>query len=846
MRRMTVRKLTRTFLMLLALAFVLEQAALAELDVTGLPSAVPMKSGLRRAVVSNRARVATAHTNDRKVSGAKDHGRTVVAKNPVVTNVAQNLILAFVDPNGRPIPGLSVVVTVMTKGKSKPVEATTDANGKIQVAKISPLPASVEIDVKAKTIGTSGIPEWELRNPEMACLLLERASGNRIADSDNDPYLVASTVWVGKAATVKTLTYSVSKQITLVRNVVDVTVADLSADTTVSWPTTDESGQKGTISTATPIEGQSAVVVQLPACDYELGTVPLTFTKKTDIGIFECVQADYRHDPCSKNNVVEAPKLKLAAVNADALPDFAKSSFPESNLAFGKGSVIPGQASDTELEMQELLGVILKNGTSVEDKYPEVKRRDKDKALLETNPDGSQWWKAPKSGLWFRMRTKPGGKDDKSGDMLVESVRMVSSLAGSIAGIGVGDEVGKVRDALGDGKEDLKVISYLDGGLRFNLASDKVESIDVSRPTILLTSGTTAFVPRKPVAVYIDSFEVDGKWSDEPKIATTEAFKAYLSKSGAVRLVSRPDEADYILTAGASNFREDKDNLLDLVPLKYRCSMDLTYSLRDNTSGQAVLDNKTVSSGFGYDYWKPIATILIAAGFVEKKSNSDLVKWVERLLGLAFLKALHDCAKQAAERCPSLVEQAAYSKMMDDLYDIFDCKARVTSINYEHGTISLNIGTEDGVRLEGDCPSSFELLVDNKDALPFKEEGSEADFYAAEVVSADAHSCVCKIKHVKRWVRQSIGLLPFKKAFFGEIVQVTDGVDMARCLPDPATGVVSARMKARFLPLVSNPVGMTDNSNKQGDAHSGTPQLLLPDEFAAKQLCGHVAHGKGV
>lgn len=812
MKRMTVSKVVRTFVMLLALTSVLGEAALAELDVTGLPSTVSNKSATRRMMASKRSREAKARTNEQKASGAKDQGRAAVAKSPVTTNVVQNLTLVFVDPNARPVPGLPVAVKVTTKGKSKPIEAITDTNGKVEVANISPLPASVEIDVKAKLIGALGIPEWELKNPEMACLLLERASGNRIAENDNEPYLVTSTVWVAKAPAVKTVTYSVSKQIPLVRNVVDVTVADLSPDTTVSWPTMDESGQKGIISTAAPAEEQSAVTVQLPAFSYDLGTVPLTFTKKTDVGVFECVQADYRHDPYSSNNVVEAPKVKLVAINADALPDFAKTSFPESNLAFGKGSVVPGQTADTELERQELLGIVLKNGTAVEDKYPEVKRRGQDKALLEANPDGSQWWKAPKSGLWFRMRTKPDGKDGKAGDMVVESVRMVSSLAGSIAGITVGDEASRVRDTLGDGEEDLKGISYLDGGLRFNLASGKVESIDITRPTILLTSGTTAFVPRKPVTVYVDSFEVEGNWSDGAKIATDEAFKAYLSKSGAVRLVSSADQADYTIIARASNFKEDKDNLLDMVPLKYKCSMDLTYSLRDNASGQTVIDNKTVNSGFGHDYWKSVAAVLIVAGFVEK-SDSNAAKWIERILGVAFLTALHDCAKQAAERCPALVEQTVYSKMMDDLYDVFDCKARVTSIDYEHGTVSLNVGTEDGVQLGGDRPSTFELLVDNKEALPFKEEGNEADFYAAEVVSADAHSCVCKIKHVKRWVKESVKLLP-PKGFVGEMVKVTDGVDMARCLPDPTTGVVSARMKSRFLPLVSEPVGMTDDSDK--------------------------------
>lgn len=821
MRRMIISEFSRTWVMLLALAFVLEQAALAELDVTGLPSAVPMRTGLRHAVTGSRIRVATARASDRKVTAARDRGRVVVAKRPEKTRIAQNLTLAFIDPNGQPVPGLPVAVTVFTKGKGNPIEATTDTNGKVKIAKINPLPALVAIDIKAKTIGTAGTPEWDMKNPAMACLLFEHPSGSRIAESSDEPYFVASTVWIARSATpkVKTLTYSVSKPITLVRNVVDLTVADLPSGTTVSWPEADESGQKGVINTAAPVDGEPSLAIQLSTCSYDMGTVPLTFTKKTDIGIFEGVQTDYRHDPYSKDNTVGVPEFKLAAINSDALPDFAMSSFPESSLAFGRGCANPGQTFDPDLEKQELRGVILKNGISVEEKYPEVKRREKDKALLEANQDGSQWWKAPKSGLWFRMRTKPGGRDGKAGDSVVESVRIVSSLGGSIAGVRVGDDASVVRGTLGDGKEDVRGISYMDGGLRFNLAGDKIESVDVSRPTILLTSGTTAFVPRKAVTVYVRSFEANGKWSRCPKIATVEAFKGYLSGSGAVQIVESEDKADYTLTCKASDFTEKKDNVLNLVPLKYKCSMNLTYSLQDNTSGQTVFDNKMVNAGFGHDYWKPVAAVLVVAGFVEAKSHSDTAKWIERILGVAFLKALHDCAKQAAERCPLLVEQAAYSKMMNDLYDTFDCKDRVTSVDYQNGIIRLNVGTEDGVRLGGERPSSFELLVDNKDAFPSKEEGTAADFYAAEVVGADAHSCVCKLKHIKRWIRQSTGLPPFKKAFVGEMVQVTDGNDMVRCLPDPATGVVSARMKNRFLPLIPKPMGMTAQQMDDAPKH---------------------------
>jgi hypothetical protein len=788
------------------------QVGVAELDITGLPSAVPMRSGLRHVVTQHRVRVAAVQRNNDQAAAVRDHGRVIVAKTPVI-KVMQNLTLAFVDPNGRPVPNLPVSVAVVTKGGRSAIQGTTDLGGRVQVARINPLPASVEVNVKSPLVGSMQMPEWEASNPETASVLLEKATGSRVAVSGNEPYLVASTVFVARSAAPKskTVTYSATKQITLVRNVVDLKIAGLSPGTTVSWPSVDASGAKGEVMSASVAEGETSLAFQVPAFSYSSGAVPLAFTRKTDAGVFEGTQTDYRHDPYSQDNNVESPKLELVALGANALPEFARSSYTEDTLAYGKARVNLGQTLDASLQQQELLGLVLKNGTAVESTCPEVKKRGKDKSLLENNADGSQWWKAPRAGLWFKMRMKPAAKDPKAPDMVVECVRMVSPLAGSLAGITVGDDQSKVRDTLGDGDETSRTVSYLDKGIRFNLANRKVESIDVMRPTILLTEGTTAFVPRKPVALYVGSFEAGSGWSVSPRIVSQASFNGYMSKTGSVTLVDDPASADYVLTCKTSGFQEDKDNFLDLIPLQYKCSMDLTYSLRDNASGQTLIDNKTVNAGYGYDYWKPMAVVLVAAGFIEKSKSSDTVKWIERILGVAYLKGLHDCAEQTAKRCPALVEQVAYSKMMDDLYDTFDFKARVTKIDYESGTAELNVGTEDGVQLGGH-PSSFELLLDNQSALPFKEEGTEADFYAAEVVSADAHTCVCKVRHINRRVKQSIKL--FGGSSVRESVEVKDDTDIVRRLPEPTTGVVSVRMKNRFLPLVPEPVGAADSSSR--------------------------------
>ncbi|MCX6344894.1 MAG: hypothetical protein NT018_07450 [Armatimonadetes bacterium] len=743
-------------------------------DITGRPSSITASSGLRKAQLAQRQYERGKKKQDTVAQGRIDKNKGLVGSKPTI-NVVQNLTLAFVDVNGRPVAQLPVSLTVRGKSGTKSVDAITGNDGRVTAQRVSPLPAAVEITLKPSTVGPDALPEWALKDPLMASVLVEKGTGTRIAEREiEQPYEVASLAFVAKAPAKrsKTYFYSTTKRVELVRNVVDLVCSGVPAQTEVSWPTS-RPGENGT----SVSDGASPVVVQLPASSFAFGSVPLTFSRKSDEGVFEAVSNDYPHDPYASENRVASPEMELVALNRDRIP----------------------QCAD----------LVLERGTRVEERYSELKRRNKDKSLVEANVDGSQWWKAGKAGLWFRLRTAPGGADGKASDSLVECVRMVSSSGGSIAGIKVGDDESKVRQLLGAGSETSRSIAYLDRGLRFNLAAHKVDSVDIFRPTDLLASGTTAFAARKPASVYVQECDVNGHWSKGPVISGTDALKAYLVRTGVITLADSPDKADYTLSCRISDLVEKQDMPLDMIPLKYECSMTLTYSLKDNVTGNMVFNNEMIKSSSRSDFWEALAPVLVVVGVLMKKSDSDLVKVLVGGLGVAFVQALKDSAKQAAVQCPLLVEQTAYSRLANGLYDTFDCRSRVTKIDYDKGTLTLNVGTADGVKATGANPSSFEILVNSQSGpqpLQFKEEGTSADYYAAEVISADEHTCVCTLKHVKRWLRVKYGL--FGKSFVGGMVEASDDVATLRKIPDPATGIVSARMKLRFLPLVPKPTGM--------------------------------------
>lgn len=750
-------------------------------DIEGMPSQVAIGRG--GSEVTGSTRRYHRRFKSRLAAGDRQRGKTNIQVAGLPPKpVAQNVNLFFVDEKyHRPVKSLPVEFIIVKKGGHTTRNFVTDASGCVKLSHISPLPAAINIFVRSSTIGATGEPEWELSNPQMASILVKNRTGAKIATikSPPGPYQVASTSYMlprrtGRSSTM--VVYQFSQDIALKRNAVDFQ-AYLPSNAQVSYPTPD-AGRPSNLSAvgidSAPSQGDETQVsvswsgstahFTLPASILADGPVPLRICQTTNSGVLETVVSKYTSDPYSTNQISPGA-LSLAAIK--------------------------------DIEMPNNIDV-LSRASDVEALFPDIDKHAH--ASGDDRSQGSDWWKSDYPAVSFRIRKSPFSNDDAQG--LVECIRLDKADAGSVAGIRVGMPKQDLINTLGDGIETYDSISYLDGGVTFAFDGDTVKSIYVDRPRELLEQGTTAFVPRKPAKVFVKSFHVDGRWSGGMAISNLDELKSYLVRTGVVQLVDNEQDADYTLTCEASNFIEKKDVPLGVIPLQYECGMTLTYTLKDNATGQIVYSDRSVNADENVDFWKLLLPILTGVAVVNKVSHNNTANVIADALGVAFIAALKDAADKADKACPRLVEQEAYGRMADDLYDAFDCRCRVTAIDYSRGTLTMNSGTADGVVAGGDNRTTFEILVNTDKGptpLPSSEGGMSADYYVAEVLSAGDHTCTCVLEHVTHSVKIRYGL--FGKSYVADNTNVKNDIDMLRRIPDSATGIVSARIKSRLLPL---------------------------------------------
>ncbi|HLJ56645.1 MAG TPA: hypothetical protein VKT77_16520, partial [Chthonomonadaceae bacterium] len=149
---------------------------------------------------------------------------------------------------------------------------------------------------------------------------------------------------------------------------------------------------------------------------------------------------------------------------------------------------------------------------------------------------------------------------------------------------------------------------------------------------------------------------------------------------------------------------------------------------------------------------------------------------------LTALFNVRDNMARAARRCPIIAARRAYGQMVADIGKQSDFAFRVTSIDYAAGTLKLDAGTMDGVQVSTpEHPFQFEVCVGDE-SLPVHEQGLSADYYTAVVTETDAHTCTCQLRHRWRTVEKT-----------EETDEEEADPDALKHLPDPITGVVSAR-----------------------------------------------------
>ncbi len=488
------------------------------------------------------------------------------------------------------------------------------------------------------------------------------------------------------------------------------------------------------------------LIFRLPAVIFAGGKVPLRITKSLPGGEMDAVVESYPCDPYAPvNRITQVPRFVLARVS----------------------------------------GVDVSSGIDVNSRVRDATRALGRRPKSDKLPDGSEWLQNDSAGLWVKHRD--GGEAFK-GDM-IERIRLISRGAGSVAGISVGDDWGLLRTRLGEPEYEADgAASYLGHGLVFASASGTVASIDIARPRELLEQGTTAFVRRPRLRLYVRDFHGDPRC----QVKTKADFRRYLSRMGAVQVIDREGTADYAISA-STTFVDDKQVALDLIPYKYSAWTKLKYTLTD-LSGSQVLKTDTIEGASKANYGKEAGLGAVVILLLERsKADRTVRRAIEAAIGTAGISAMKQSMGRAVRRCPAISEQATFNSLSDRLYALADFRAAVTGIDYQQGTIRISVGTADGVvaSSKGQQASVFELFLGKPtSSRTFEEGGLSADYYVAEVVSTSDHACSARLRHVVRRVNKS-----------REELSVTDAPDVVRQIPDPVTGIVSARMRVRFLPI---------------------------------------------
>ncbi len=684
---------------------------------------------------------------------------------PRPKSVLKNYVLAVKNVKGNPVAGLTVQATITDKmNRATTRKLVTNAAGRVQIKGISPLPAHVDLVLAPERQLADGTPEWTLVKPEDASFLVD-SGGRRVAELEPLEGLFASN-WgmelvaysaggrsahrtgTVKTASAKAAVYEEERAVPVRRNVADF---ELTAPAGAYVYRPDPNGHDGEAPVGTVGE-DGKLDFRLPSAIFDGGVVPLRVVESLPGGETEAVVEEYPHDPYdSVNRITQVPHLVLARVSDVKVSSGIDVNFRTKNVGAALG------------------------------------RRPKTTRL----PDGSEWLQNDSAGLWVKHRD--GSKAFK-GD-IIERIRLTSRGAGSVAGLSVGDDWNQLRVRLGEPESATNTeASYLNGGLFFTqgtgLSQEKIASVDIARPRELLEQGTTAFMRRPPLRVYIEDFRGDSRC----QVQTVADLKRYLSQMGAVQVAQRQEDADYEIS-GSTTFSEAKGDLVDLIPKSYKAETLLQYTLT-NLADRSDSQHDEILGKSEADYEKDIAIAAGAIGGIDKYVN-NIDQTVKRLLEGAAAAAGMDALKQsmarAVKRCPRLSEQATFNGLSDRLYVLANFRAAATGIDYQHGTITFDVGTDDGVVEPGGGrqPSVFELFVGKPDAnRAVAEGGLRADYYVAAVVSAGDHTCTAQLRHIMRSIDKS-----------REVLSNEAAPEVVRQIPDPVTGLVSGRMRIRFLPL---------------------------------------------
>lgn len=750
-------------------------------DAKGVKSKVMMAQGTRNVHHAHKAYLREASVRDEQERKYRRHNReriaglqsqirtlrTLVAgargnstRHPIrtVQTVAevpyQNLTLSFINPKQSAVAGLHVIATVHPKTGQDIIlnNLTTDSAGRVKLARIGPLPVSVDLALASPPTTGSEEPEWQISDERSASLVIPHAMGLRIATYAGLPYQVASLRPVFSSRRAILYQYQQPTPIVVERTVADLDIT-APAGSIITTPALGD--QQLTV----PSTGH--IVCRLPESALNDGPVPIRVASDLPAGEAEAVITSYAHDPYQTNSVT--------------MPD-------------------PQLVRVTNVAMRGNIGVMSRREQIIS-AFGDASKRGSGGNIVKST-DGSEIWNYPQQGVSYKVRHSPF-KEGRDNPSIIERVHLSGRAGGSIGGISVGSSADDVAKSFGKPESETtnynepgKTENYLDQGVRICEVAGRVQWIEIARPNELLIEGTTAFVPRRAARLFIGNYHGDSR----ALIASPDELKAYLSKLPSVHLVSSISDADLVLKASVTDFQGHRDQVIDGLPFKYSCTTKLAYSIYDTDSNRYVVSDKNVEASAGADYTTEALIGAGVAGVLLTRKN-DLLKLLGAAVGGVGVVELNKSVQRAANRCPGIAARTVFNDMVQDINRASDFSVRMTGIDYSTGRMRFNVGTASGIHVSiPEDPCEFEVMVGGK-PLPDDEGGNSADYYTAVVVDADEQSCQCELHHIRRKVNRS-----------SESIHDDNDLDMLRRIPEPATGIVSARASVHFasLPVITD------------------------------------------
>jgi len=700
--------------------------------------------------------------------------------------VRQNLSLAFVTPRDAPAVGVRLVAHV-TPAEGEEVtfaNLTTDSSGRIKLQNIA-LPVTIDLDFpgqKTAADKAQAPSEWDFADADKSTLLLEAPLGSgRDALVSERP---APGARPDAAATRRVRLFEGSlAPIVLERQVVDLEIA-APAGSRLSSPALEESSQTDSSSSSdlrVPLSGRLGL--RLPREVLEEGPVPIRVARQLAGGEAEALIEAYSTD-AYKTNVVQSPPLRLARLSTLEMAGRVGVMGTRANIARRLGD-LKGSAN-----RQNVLG------------------------LVTPLADGSEWWSYPEAGIAFKMRLAPEARpEDKSPAMLVERVRLSSANAGSFGTVAVGSSTQQMRAALGSAQAQNdrltlvdalsargQIDTWLDGGLRVCHDESRVLWLESARPNALLTGGTTAFVRRDKARLFVESFAGDASIN----LRDAAGLRKYLAREPSIELAGSPEEADFVLQARVSDLKEETEAATG----RHNFVTILQYSLFDTDLGRFVAQGKQAQG---------TATV---EATVEAPGEAPGVR------AAGSEQNGQDKGKremqQALDRARAQSAALALSALVSEVNRASDFGVRVTAIDYAAGTLRLNAGRAQGLRVSRTNPDDFQITVAGS-PLPEQQTKRSSQFYTARVVAVGQDWAECRLLRVTE--SQQMGL---------PAITEEPAPDMVRRLPDPATGQVGARSWTPFAsntPL-SNP-GIEPPRQPARTSPHRAPVAALPERGAS-------------